>query len=126
MNKVNGSSNGAALNTPNLFWGSVPAESLRSNPQYCALPEPDSVVITDPCHYRYDSRAHCPPLSAEAPAASSPPCHRSFLRQAPELREATHRGILTTANLKDALGFSEPDAAKLLGRHGQAGGGGTC
>jgi hypothetical protein len=42
-----------------------------------------------------------------------------FLRQTTELRELTHAGMLTTANLRDALGFSEPEAAKVLGHSSQ-------
>lgn len=42
-----------------------------------------------------------------------------FLRQTVELRESTHAGMLTTANLRDALGFSEPEAAKVLGHSSQ-------
>jgi hypothetical protein len=42
-----------------------------------------------------------------------------FLRQTTELRESTHAGMLTTANLRDALGFSEPEAAKVLGHRSQ-------
>jgi hypothetical protein len=124
-----GAGSHAALNSPNLFWGAISPQQLRHSSSYQALPDPASVVVTDTCHYRFASLAARPTAAAAAHPCRRAgracqikslrcPCTRSphrFLRQTPELRDRTHHGILSTANLRDALGFSEPEAAKLLG-----------
>jgi hypothetical protein len=134
MSRSSGSNSHAALNSPNLYWGAVSPAQLRRSSSYQALPDASSVVVTDTSHYRQASGA-VPPRPACRRAAPLPPSHAAagrprtrrpcrppqpapacrFLRQTPELRDRTHRGILTTANLKDALGFCEPEAAKGLG-----------
>jgi hypothetical protein len=99
MSMLNGANSHAATNVqnvPNLYWGATSPQQLRRSEGYQALPDPGSIIVSDTCHYR-------------------------FLRQTSGLRHATHHGIQTTAHLRDALGFSEPEAAKFLGASAQVG-----
>ncbi|KAG2440766.1 hypothetical protein HXX76_003622 [Chlamydomonas incerta] len=76
---------------PNLFWGGVSAAELRARTRFIPLP-PAAAVL---------------PLTYPAAAR--------FLRQETDAWRALHTGVLTTGQLKEALGLREAAAARVVG-----------
>lgn len=76
---------------PDVYWRAIPMEHLRSHPLYIPLPHPDTI-----------RRIH----SLEEV--------RTF-RQDSWQWDELHRGRCTTSQAAPALGFLEPNAAKVLG-----------
>lgn len=76
---------------PDVYWRAIPMEHLRSHPLYVPLPHPDTI-----------RRIH----SLEQV--------RTF-RQDSWQWDELHRGRCTTSQAAPALGFLEPNAAKVLG-----------
>lgn len=74
-----------------------------------------------PCSGAVPAALHAHPRSCPTMLTSMPVgmricvhAHR-FVRQGSELWKSLHQGILTTGNLKDALGFREAGSARIVG-----------
>ncbi|KAK9797824.1 hypothetical protein WJX73_003099 [Symbiochloris irregularis] len=76
-------------NVPNLLWQAITFEELRDNTDFQALPPVQELRLAGPEDYRY-------------------------VRQDSDLWDALHAGVCTTSCLNGALGFFEPQAAKVL------------
>ncbi|KAG2496759.1 hypothetical protein HYH03_005168 [Edaphochlamys debaryana] len=83
---------------PNLYWGAVSMDQLRSTayPRFVGLPDPSELL----------------PLPGLWAAR--------FVRQDSTCWSALHAGVLTTGLLKEALGLKEPGAARVVGGRNEA------
>ncbi|KAG2496761.1 hypothetical protein HYH03_005170 [Edaphochlamys debaryana] len=83
---------------PNLYWGAVSMDQLRSTayPRFVGLPDPSELL----------------PLPGLWAAR--------FVRQDSTCWSALHAGVLTTGLPKEALGLKEPGAARVVGGRNEA------